>query len=114
MLSRCTPKPFPFVVPCGVLACTTFALTATTVQLDTAPRLRATVIAESLTQPVVIASAPGDRSRLFVGELGVGQNQVPANVRIIDLANGTLLAGPFLTAQVDVGVDRGRIAGSGV
>lgn len=78
-------------------------------QADATRMLQAAVVAEGLVLPTAIASAPGDRSRLFVAELGTTQPFRLASVRVVDLSQRSVLAEPFLTTVVQIGAERGLL-----
>ncbi len=57
-----------------------------------------TRIATGLSNPIVITHAPGDSSRLFIGERG-------GSIRVFDLTSGTLLSDDFLDPIPDVNTE---------
>src|SRR5882762_1368161 len=71
---------------CLVLA----TISVSGLQAATAPGLYAVRVASGLTQPLFVTAPPGDSGRLFI----VQQN---GQIRIVNLATGTLNPTPFLT-----------------
>jgi glucose/arabinose dehydrogenase len=59
-------------------------------------------VASGLAAPIFVTHAPGDTSRLFIAQRG-GQ------IRILDLATGTLQAAPFLSTTVDTSGEGGLL-----
>ena len=60
------------------------------------------VVGSGLSLPIVVTSAPGDPTRLFVIEkLGT--------IKVVDLNSGQVLATPFLTVPVDPTFERGLL-----
>jgi glucose/arabinose dehydrogenase len=55
-------------------------------------------VASGLSRPVFVTHAPGDHSRLFIVEQrGSGGVSTRGDIRILDLASGTILPTPFLS-----------------
>src|SRR5918993_3234501 len=59
-------------------------------------------VASGLTNPILVTHAPGDTSRLFIGQRG-------GTIRVFDLSTGTLQATPFLTTTVDTNGEGGLL-----
>jgi hypothetical protein len=57
-----------------------------------------TLVASGLSAPMFTTHAPGDPSRLFIAERGTTvSNVTTANIRVLDLTTGALLATPYLS-----------------
>jgi glucose/arabinose dehydrogenase len=69
-----------------------------------ASAITTTRVATGLTQPLFVAAAPGDGSRLFIVEKG-------GLIKILDLISGQVLATPFLdlTGQISGGGEQGLL-----
>ncbi len=74
------------------------------------PRLASVPVATGLTNPAVLAAAPGDLERLFIGELsGSGGQPSRADIRILDLGSGQVLPVPFLSIRVSTSGEKGLL-----
>jgi glucose/arabinose dehydrogenase len=94
----------------GVLAAFIFALNPAIARAAVSGLTR---VASGLSAPIYATHAPGDRSRLFIVERGLPEDSInaTANIKILDLNSGSVLATPYLTISGIDNVQEGGLLG---